>query len=329
MQGPAFTLKKRVNTSFWFLCIFFVLINAVSAPTIIWEIAAAFGLVSAQTYSAAAYYMNFILPQFLYPILSFVIMLCAVRSLKCSLKSSLKTSDVPVFDTFLCLFSFMGLSIASSYVSYLLELLLEAVGMPIPDMDLYIPLPGNVPETILFFVVIAVLPAICEELIYRGIVLGLAKSFSPKTAIIISALAFGLIHGTVQQIPFAFLVGLLLGLFYILYDSIALCMVLHFINNFISCLFTVIEPRMRASSYELLSNIFDIGFIALGVVSCFILIILWKKRKNEAGNATLLPPAIVSGKEARKAVVTSPGFWVFIVAALAYTALNIMLFALI
>lgn len=67
---------------------------------------------------------------------------------------------------------------------------------------------------------IAVFPAVCEEILFRGVILpSLARSLRPIGAALASALLFGLIHldaagdaAAFTRIPFAILVGVGLGL---------------------------------------------------------------------------------------------------------------------
>jgi len=77
----------------------------------------------------------------------------------------------------------------------------------------------------------AVLPAILEELLFRGVVLQLLRPAGDRTALILSALLFGMAHGTVEQIPFAFVVGLACGYYVLKTGNLFLGMVLHFLNN--------------------------------------------------------------------------------------------------
>ncbi len=60
--------------------------------------------------------------------------------------------------------------------------------------------------------VMALVPAICEELVFRGFIFsGLERNKGHVRAILISALLFGLSHGVLQQTLTATLMGLLLG----------------------------------------------------------------------------------------------------------------------
>jgi len=52
---------------------------------------------------------------------------------------------------------------------------------------------------------------IFEELIFRGAIMGNLRRFGDNFAIIFSSLLFGFYHGIILQIPFAFIIGLLLG----------------------------------------------------------------------------------------------------------------------
>lgn len=81
--------------------------------------------------------------------------------------------------------------------------------------------------------VVAVMPAICEEILFRGMIYkGIEnQGRSPKRAILISGILFGLMHmDFIRMVPTA-LLGI--GFAYVLYKSgsIFLCMLMHFLNN--------------------------------------------------------------------------------------------------
>ena len=81
---------------------------------------------------------------------------------------------------------------------------------------------------------VAVLPAICEEFTHRGILLQGIKHAGFKKAIVISALMFGLIHFNIQQFFYAFIIGLILGFVSVVAKNIYPAIIIHFINNGIS-----------------------------------------------------------------------------------------------
>src|SRR5690606_8454425 len=81
----------------------------------------------------------------------------------------------------------------------------------------------------------AVTPAICEELVFRGVLLhGLASRMTPGRAILLSAVIFGAFHLStatiIRFLPSAWL-GLLLGIVVWRTGSLATGMLMHLVNN--------------------------------------------------------------------------------------------------
>lgn len=83
----------------------------------------------------------------------------------------------------------------------------------------------------------AIVPALVEEFACRGLVLGSLRKYGDGFAVMVSSILFGLIHGNFQQIPFAFMVGLILGFITIKCESIWPAMLIHFYNNLSSVIF--------------------------------------------------------------------------------------------
>ena len=79
---------------------------------------------------------------------------------------------------------------------------------------------------------IAVVPAVCEELAFRGFILsGFRHLGHRRRAIVYSALLFGVTHGILQQSLIASLVGVVLGYVAVQSGSIVPCMVFHLCHN--------------------------------------------------------------------------------------------------
>lgn len=85
--------------------------------------------------------------------------------------------------------------------------------------------------------VMAVIGPVTEELIFREALLGsmLRRGDRPYTAVIISALCFGIIHFNPAQVPFACMVGLILGYIYYRTGNIVLTSIVHVLNNSVAC----------------------------------------------------------------------------------------------
>jgi len=84
----------------------------------------------------------------------------------------------------------------------------------------------------LTFLLVAVTPAICEEVLFRGPILrGMAGSFSPRVAIAIQAAMFSLFHLDLYRLLPTFCLGLMLGWLALRSRSIVPGMVAHLFNN--------------------------------------------------------------------------------------------------
>ncbi|NKF08317.1 CPBP family intramembrane metalloprotease [Clostridium gasigenes] len=95
---------------------------------------------------------------------------------------------------------------------------------------------------ILLFVEIVIIAPVFEEIIFRGIILnGMLKKYSPKKAIIVSSLIFGLIHGNLPQGLNAFVLGLVIATVYYYTRSLYISMFMHAANNFL--VFFIIVPE--------------------------------------------------------------------------------------
>ena len=88
------------------------------------------------------------------------------------------------------------------------------------------------------FILSAILPGICEEVLHRGIMLMTSRKYhNPRIALITSSILFGLIHLNINQFFYAAILGCLMGYVALVSDSIIPCMIIHFMNNFLSTYF--------------------------------------------------------------------------------------------
>ncbi len=83
------------------------------------------------------------------------------------------------------------------------------------------------------YLAIGLLAPLAEELVFRGAILKvlLNSRLSVVNAIVVSALLFALVHANPAQMPYAFLIGLLLGWMYWRTGSILPGMAYHWVNN--------------------------------------------------------------------------------------------------
>ena len=168
-------------------------------------------------------------------------------------------------------------------------------------------------STFSMFIYISFLGPIAEELLFRGIVLRTLQPWGKQTAIILSALVFGLFHGNVVQIPFAFAVGVVLG-YVAMEHSIIWAIVLHIINNFvIADLLTRLVELLPESAGVMLEN-------AIFLIAATVAVVVLSVRGSEVAayfKENRIP------RVARRGAVTSVALIIFAVLMLAASLLTI------
>ncbi len=130
--------------------------------------------------------------------------------------------------------------------------------------------------------IMAVLPAICEELAFRGFILsGLRHLGNRRQAIVISAIAFGIAHPVHQQSILASLAGLVLGFLAIRGGSIWCPMLFHVLHNSLVLLFSRVDAETVQSwpalRYLLSKNNdgaweYQAGVVLTGLVAAILLV---------------------------------------------------------
>lgn len=78
---------------------------------------------------------------------------------------------------------------------------------------------------------IALLPAVCEEVAYRGVFYSEYSRISPRKAILLSGLMFGMLHMNINQFMYAAAMGIVLAIIVEATDSILSTMVIHLLSN--------------------------------------------------------------------------------------------------
>ncbi len=87
---------------------------------------------------------------------------------------------------------------------------------------------------IIYLIAIALVPALFEELISRGIIINYYVKQSVKSTILISGFFFGMMHYNINQFVYAFLLGVLLCYIVLITESIFSSIIIHFFINAIS-----------------------------------------------------------------------------------------------
>src|SRR5262249_11489354 len=166
-------------------------------------------------------------------------------------------------------------------------------------------------------VVFALVPAVCEELAFRGFILsGLEHQHRTRSAILLSALMFGFLHvlmSLFQQLFNATLLGIVLGLLAVRSRSILPGILFHFLNNAMGVARGILLEKAGDAPivgwiYRSPSDgLYHGGWVALGVVlSCGLLYSLWKRKPVPVGEAEA-GPVPVDSAESEPCEVSQPG----------------------
>ena len=138
---------------------------------------------------------------------------------------------------------------------------------------------GGAPSVYMLLLMMAVLPAICEELAFRGFILsGLRRLNNKWLAILVSSLFFGIAHQLLQQSISAFVVGLLIGYIAVQTKSIFPCMIYHLIHNSLPLLAAnwVAGSGGIRDLIEIRGDALYYGWPLVGVCVVASIVILWR-----------------------------------------------------
>ena len=149
---------------------------------------------------------------------------------------------------------------------FIAGILNEALDLTDTNQELFISMSHNIFGVLSIAIVVPIL----EEFLFRGAIEGhlLRKGWSPKWAILVSALIFGIIHGNPAQIPFAFLIGLLFGWLYYRTGSLVPGIVGHIINNSFGAwtMFTATREELSQTTMETLGTTITYILLVLAII---------------------------------------------------------------
>jgi len=122
--------------------------------------------------------------------------------------------------------------------------LVNAVSGVTESSDYYLQSVQLIMDTPLYMQILSIVIAapIVEELVMRGVVLNRALYIMPRwAAILVSSAMFGFVHFSIPQGSFAFLLGIMLSVFYLRYRSLGVCIAAHIAINAVSTLLNYVQ----------------------------------------------------------------------------------------
>ncbi|MBO7149947.1 MAG: CPBP family intramembrane metalloprotease [Clostridia bacterium] len=170
----------------------------------------------------------------------------------------------------LCLGMFLGLG----FVNIKFSEIMAGLGVNISQPT--IPL-NNIWQFLLFTLTLAVLPAIFEELFFRGLLLNSLQEHGTITKVVAVGICFALYHCNLGQFVYQFTYGVAFCLLALYAKSTLPCIIAHFINNFAIILFEYLGIYI---------DLFNPILIAIGLVALagfFVFICVFNKKKDSEG----------------------------------------------
>lgn len=202
----------------------------------------------------------------------------------------------------------------NNIVVYFLQFVGDIPAQPIPT-------PGNLPELFTGLLVVAVSPAICEELFHRGLLLSAYERRGSMKAVVITAIFFGIFHFDMTNFLGPVFLGLLIGYYVIRTNSIFAGMLAHFLNNAISEILQYfladgnVPEKLTVSSQEL-GQIVLLGLA--GLILTGLLLVVFKRATE--GRAVTVP----SISRIRQDAVSILSHWPVILVLLLYVGLMLL-----
>ena len=127
-------------------------------------------------------------------------------------------------------------------------ILLEAAGLNAGGSSLAVP--TNAPGLMLTVFCVAVLPGVCEEFLFRGVVLPAFERYGTRHAVLVTGAMFALLHGSLTGLPAHFLLGIIIGSLVVCCDSIYAGLIFHTAYNAATLILTSIANRSANAAAE-------------------------------------------------------------------------------
>ncbi|MBO7176068.1 MAG: CPBP family intramembrane metalloprotease [Clostridia bacterium] len=212
-------------------------------------------------------------------VLSFMLPVCFYRLMsQGKINEPMKLAPRLPRATFAYIFAGMAVILAAAYLNYYMISFTNYEEFAAENLwvDTY-----DTPHAIILsFVTLAIIPAFVEEFLFRGLIQSNLRPFGRGTAIVGSAVLFGLMHQNIQQIFFATVAGLVLGYLYEVTDSIWCGILLHLLNNGFSVFESAIVERWNETAAERVCTLAEGAIFGIGAI-CLIWLICRKKQEPD------------------------------------------------
>ena len=215
---------------------------------------------------------------------------------------------------YICGSSMAGLG--SLFTQYVSELFNWLMNIPEPELAFSGRMPLDLFQYAVFAASSIIVAPLCEEYIYRCLLLRPLRKYGDLTAAVTTALIFGLTHFNFSQFLYTFALGFFLAIIAIRSDSVVPAILCHVINNMIAVVQTYMPESLGnelldgfAAQAVYWADLLGLLFFYAGLPAVLIAAVLKLFRLNS-------PSGIPAGRQLRL-VFTQPVFVIGVLLALA------------
>ena len=144
-----------------------------------------------------------------------------------------------------------GLSLLMSMVTNIILQILKSL-LHLNFTDISFDFGDGIGGFIVSFVSLSIFAPIFEEIIFRSAVYRHTEIMGQSFAVVFSAIVFALMHGNLEQLPYTFVMGLGFAYLFAKTRSLLIPMLLHFLTNTTTVIFTSIIGYLFAKTRSLL-----------------------------------------------------------------------------
>ncbi len=175
------------------------------------------------------------------------------------------------------LFFYIGIAIISFLCLYPIITCLDVAFIKMNFKINTLPYKLNTKNYFISLIPLVIAPAICEELLFRGIIFQGLKKHGKVFSIVLSSLMFSIYHMSINQTVYPILMGLLLSVIMYYEENIYYCIAVHMTNNFMSLTLSYFKISLTFNHWLYI-------VLALILITKFLSIILCLVIKNNKTN---------------------------------------------
>ena len=190
----------------------------------------------------------------------------------------------------LAILLFLGMFMGLGFINNLIAGWLQSAGLVVQGTSINLSTPWHF---ICFVIALAILPALSEEIFFRGVLLKGLNKIKPVYAVLLVSLVFGLYHMSLSKFVYQFIFGASLCVLYMATESLLSCIVAHFINNFTVLLSMFVKVYVDLNSPVIIA----VGLVLFAAFIAIVTLLLIKKKKSsQVQNETYLESKTETGK---------------------------------